>query len=68
MLEEGDMYGGVEQDLDRLPPNEATKGKRGNRWRRVVVRSRLEGVLAADIAPYIRDTVVGDLEEEAWQS
>ena len=47
-LEEGDVAGGVEEDLDGLPAHEAAGCEGGDGGGVEVVVGGLEGVLAAD--------------------
>lgn len=64
VLEERDVRGRAEEDLDGRPADEAAGGEGGDRGGEEVVCAGLEGVLAADVAPDVGDAVVGYLEEE----
>lgn len=68
--DEGDMFFRGEQDLDRLPTNEAPKGQSGNGGRikvprRIVVAVRsLEGVAAAEDLPDVGNGLVWGIDKE----
>lgn len=64
ILDEGHMFLGPKQNLERFPSHKAFQGQRGRGWSLEVVVARLQCVLHPQRLPDVRYGLVGRADEE----